>query len=543
MSLRSLACSLLIALAASAQPTPKFEAADVRAIPSTTQSESGPYLMAGRYQVKRATLLDLIQAAYSLDEDKILGGPAWLAWDHFDVTAKLPSGSTAETRKLMLQELLAERFALKVHKDSQPMPAWALTAGKHAGLKPADANGEPGCKAPPQQPRRVSADGTVTLPKTEYTCRNMTMKAFVEAMPDLRFAFGSLSGQPVVDQTGLSGAWDFSFQYSPPARGPAIDRSDAISFPEALDRQLGLKLEATKTPLPVLVVDSANRTPAPNPPDTAAMLGSAPTEFEVAEIKPAVPPTGRAPFPTILNGEFIGIGQEFKNGRLMLNNYTLLGLIAAAWGIEREEALAAPKGLDSGRYDVIAKVPGEGPSTEEEFDLESVRPMLQKLLIDRFKLAVHFEDRPLSSYALTAAKPKLQPADPTRRSKCQDPPLTSDPKDPRVANPALTRLLLCQNVTMAQFAEILPLQVGGYIRTAVSDATGLEGAYDFTLSFSAAGIINGAKRIGGGDSADPSGGLSLFDALTKQLGLKLEPQKRPMPVLVIDRVELKPTDN
>jgi len=542
MALRPVTCCFLIALAVHAQTAPKFEAADVRAIPPSTQWQSGPYLIAGRYEIKRASLLDLIGAAYGLDGDKILGGPNWLEWDRYDVTAKLPEGSTPESRKVMLQELLAQRFALTVHHDTRPMPAWALTAGKHAGLKEADPKGQPGCLAAPMQPRRVSSDGAVAPPTAQYTCRNMTMKSFAEALPGFRFAIAIFNNQPVLDHTGLSGAWDFSVEYSPPVRGPALNNSDYTSLFDSLGKQLGLKLEATTTPLPVLVVDSANRTPAPNPPDTAPKLGSAPTEFEVAEIKPAAP-TGRA-FPTIMNGEFLGSMANFKNGRLMLTSVTLLGLIATAWGIESQEGLAgAPKWVDSDRYDLIAKVPGEGPSSQDDFDVESVRPMLQRFLTDRFKLAVHFEDRPLNSFVLTANKAKLQPADPTRRTKCQDPPMTGDSKDPRVANPALSRLLRCQNITMAQFAEILPRQAGGYVRTPVQDATGLDGAYDFTLSFSASGIVNGGARGRGADPTDPSGGLSLFDALTRQLGLKLEAQKRPMPVLVIDHVEQKPADH
>jgi uncharacterized protein (TIGR03435 family) len=92
MALRPIACSLLMAVAAYAQPAPRFVAADVHAIPPTTNWESGPYLISGRYEVKRATLLDLIQAAYGFDKDKILGGPTWLEWDHYDLTAKLPQG-------------------------------------------------------------------------------------------------------------------------------------------------------------------------------------------------------------------------------------------------------------------------------------------------------------------------------------------------------------------------------------------------------------------------------------------------------------------
>jgi uncharacterized protein (TIGR03435 family) len=108
-------------------------------------------------------------------------------------------------------------------------------------------------------------------------------------------------------------------------------------------------------------------------------------------------------------------------------------------------------------------------------------------------------------------------------------------------------------MSMAQFAVLLSNIAPGYIRTDVIDATGLAGNFDFTFNFSGAGQLQGGGRRegdgptgspGGADVAsDPSGGLSLSDALAKQLGLKLESQKRPKPVLVIDHMEQKPTDN
>jgi uncharacterized protein (TIGR03435 family) len=101
-------------------------------------------------------------------------------------------------------------------------------------------------------------------------------------------------------------------------------------------------------------------------------------------------------------------------------------------------------------------------------------------------------------------------------------------------------------MTIAQFAELLPIRMNGYVHTPVLDSTGLEGAYDFTLSFSAVGLFQGGGR--GGDASapgasDPSGAISLPEAVNKQLGLKLELQKRMIPVLVIDHVEEMPTEN
>src|ERR1700689_4383398 len=96
-----------------AETTPTFELADVHVSPHTlTPNMRGGVLRAGRYDILTATMVDLIRTAYGIDADKVLGGPSWLDTDHFDVRAKAPSGATAETAKLMLQALLADRFQL-----------------------------------------------------------------------------------------------------------------------------------------------------------------------------------------------------------------------------------------------------------------------------------------------------------------------------------------------------------------------------------------------------------------------------------------------
>src|SRR5581483_10521475 len=111
--------------------------------------------------------------------------------------------------------------------------------------------------------------------------------------------------------------------------------------------------------------------------------------------------------------------------------------------------------------------------------------------------------------------------------------------------PSISRLVYCQNMTMAQFAKLIPTIVSGtYRNTTVQDATGLEGSWDFTLNFSPASPAGmGGGRGGEGSAAEPTGGLPFTEALSRQLGLKLEQQKRPGPVLVIDHIEQKPTEN
>jgi uncharacterized protein (TIGR03435 family) len=106
---------------------------------------------------------------------------------------------------------------------------------------------------------------------------------------------------------------------------------------------------------------------------------------------------------------------------------------------------------------------------------------------------------------------------------------------------------------MAEFAAQLPNRAGGYFMElpgGVVDATKLDGHYDITLNFSGAGVLGGGGRGGPaapgggtGEASDPGGAISLQEAIEKQLGLKLEPQKNPGMVLVVDHVEEKPTDN
>jgi uncharacterized protein (TIGR03435 family) len=130
--------------------------------------------------------------------------------------------------------------------------------------------------------------------------------------------------------------------------------------------------------------------------------------------------------------------------------------------------------------------------------------MIRALIVERFKMDAHMENRPVNAYTLMATKPKLKKADPTTRTKWQEGALP-DSKSGKNANPSLGRLVTCQNVTMAQFAELLPGIAPGYLHTEVLDGTGLEGGWDFTFSFSPMGVLqlnSGAKSDGGTPAAD-----------------------------------------
>jgi uncharacterized protein (TIGR03435 family) len=512
---------------------PAFDIADVHVSAKTVNPYmSGGVLRGGRFEIRRATMVDLIRTAYSLDDNtKVQGGPSWLELDRFDVIAKAPASATQDTAKLMLQTLLADRFKLVVHPGTKPMPNFVLGLGKgKPKIKESDGKGAPGCQPPPNPPPPQSG----VYRNAEVQCRNMTMDSFA---PQVRGMAGAYLGDyPVVNQTGLEGHWDFDLVWTAKAMLTSLG-ADGISIFDAVDKQLGLKLDLQQVPTPVIQVDSVNQKPTDNPAGvTTALPPPPPAEFEVADIRPSSPdanPGGQGLLP---------------GGRIELRGYPLKILIQIAWDINNpDEFLAgAPKFLDTAKFDVIAKAStiSNGPEGNQQIDIDAVRLMFRALLVDRFKMKVHYEDRPVAGYVLTAVKPKLQKADPSNRTGCHEGP-GADGKDPRIANPILSRLLTCQNMTMAQFAEQLPNLAGGYAHTTVLDSSGLTDAYDFTLSFSAIGILqNGLPgQQGAPNASDPSGGISLPDAVSKQLGLKLDLQKRPMQVLVIDHVEEKPTDN
>ncbi len=530
-----------------------FEVADVHSSPMLRNPFlRGPFFRPGHYEIRQATMVDLISIAYDVEREKVVGGPNWLEMERFEVIAQAPMGAKKPEMRPLLQGLLAERFHLAVHKVTQPMPAFALTVGKKPQLKKSDGSGQTGCQEKVSMPPPTPGGGPI-MPMLQYSCRNETMAMFVKEVRAQTTA-------PVVDQTGLEGAWDFDLTTSMRGfiiLGGAGPGGDSTTIFGALEKQLGLKLTAATLPMDVMAVDSADRKPSANVPGAIDILkkSAPPTEFEVADIKPSAPGGGR--------------GMRFQiqpGGRVNMSGMTLRTMIMQAWNLTPDMLVGAPKWIDDDRYDLVAKAPraqseedapdaGAGPGRGPDLDMDSVWVMMRALLADRFKLVVHEEEQMMPAYTLLAGKPKMKKADPASRSRFAEGPGT-DGKDPRNTNPSNGRLITAQNVTMAEFAERLQSLAGGYVHSPVLDATGLDGAYDFTLNFSPAGLgvaLAGRGGRGGGDAgpasnepagaSDPTGAISLPEAVEKQLGLKLELQKRPVKVLVIDKLERTPTEN
>jgi uncharacterized protein (TIGR03435 family) len=353
-----------------------------------------------------------------------------------------------------------------------------------------------------------------------FSCRHMTTAELATELAG--WGGTNFWMTPVVDETKLAGPWDFTLRWTPRPQTAATQAAghEAIPILDAVDRQLGLKLELTKRPLDAIVIDHANEIPAANPPGVTEKLPAIPDKFEVATVKPSDPAS---------------MGMRLSSdpgGRVRLLGYTLRQLIAFGWNMSPQGVVNGPGFVDSDRFDIMAKVFGDDrPSTAPPVDEDSLRIMVRSLLVERFQLAVHSEDRPQPAYVLQAGNPKMKTADPANRSDCRNVPTPKPGPRPR--------MMSCQNTTMDQFAQQLMRFVPGYLQgTPVVNETALTGAYDIDLNFSPAQMLRNNP-----DNADPNGAISVFDAIDTELGLKVELQKRPAPVVVIDRVERKPVEN
>ncbi|HVV43762.1 MAG TPA: TIGR03435 family protein, partial [Bryobacteraceae bacterium] len=450
--------------------------------------------------------------------------------------AKAPGDSTPEKMRVMLRNLLAERFRLAVHNDTTPRAAYAIRQGKKVLMKRSAASDTSACT--PMPPGALMT----------YTCHNVAMAELPDQLRTMALATKLLNGIPVVDQTELQGGWDFDIRYSlntAPPPGQTDASPEIVTIFAAFEKELGLKLELIKIPTPVIAIDSVSEKPTENPTGAGDQTATPPLQFEVAEIKPSDPDPPQ--------GASGGDCFYCPGGRLHVSRSRMSDLIATAWNLNGNydsRVIGLPKALEKANWDIIAKVPVmipvEGPASgqppPQQVDFDSVRIMMQALLKDRFKLAVHKETRKLNGYAVIAVKAKLKPADPDNRPGCKEGP-GADGKDPRITNPQARRLLTCLNMTVAEFIAELPNRAGDYFQEypgKIADATRLEGRYDFTVNFSPLAMV---MRGVPGEAAEPGYTISLQKAIESQLGLRLEPRKNPTTVLVVDHVEEKPTDN
>jgi uncharacterized protein (TIGR03435 family) len=173
--------AILAAIAVVCLHGQSFTVADVHAVPPNADSILiGAVPQNGRFELRGATMVDLIRTAWNVGADRVAGGPSWLATDRFDVVAMAPQGSTRETMNLMLQALLAERFKLAVHPGTGELPAFTMTVAKGGTkMKKSEESGEGACKSPENNSQGPQAGPSYV----SYVCRGMTMGEVAQFLP------------------------------------------------------------------------------------------------------------------------------------------------------------------------------------------------------------------------------------------------------------------------------------------------------------------------------------------------------------------------
>jgi uncharacterized protein (TIGR03435 family) len=239
--------------AANATPAPAFDVASIR--PNTTATDGRHHIYndsaESHFRTVNLSIRDLIQFAYGMPDSQILGGPAWVDSAMYDIDAKsdvavdaqlkaLPAEEARHQKQLMVQALLAERFGLKTHEETRQLPVFNLVVAK-GGIK-FEANNNVG--------------------NTIDTGRNrLHVSGMQNTVAILARELAQVMGRVVVDKTGVNGSYDLKLRWTPDNAPPPLingapDPDPPPDIFSAIQEQLGLKLEAAKGPVPVLVIDS-----------------------------------------------------------------------------------------------------------------------------------------------------------------------------------------------------------------------------------------------------------------------------------------------
>jgi uncharacterized protein (TIGR03435 family) len=274
------------ALACAMAQAPAFEAASVKpsASPSRGGMRGGPGTAdPGRIAYTNVTLRAVLLRAYGVKTYQ-LAGPDWLGSARYDILAMLPPGASREQFESMLQNLLAERFHLSLHRENREVDGYELVPGKSGPkLKTArEADSGPPA-AEPASPPRTDANGFPVLDRPGLAIMEGTkgkavisyLTARAQSLSALVDVLGNEFRLPIADRTGLTGKFDFTLEFAPQPPGaltapstvetlPAAADDSAPNLVTAVQQQLGLKLNPRKVRLEVLVIDRADRVPVEN---------------------------------------------------------------------------------------------------------------------------------------------------------------------------------------------------------------------------------------------------------------------------------------
>lgn len=230
---------LLIVSAAAAQT---FEAASVKPNKSGRMAGSTGR-SGGQLVIENTTLRECIAIAYgvSADREYALSGPAWISSDRYDIVAKVPAETRREQVLSMLRTLLADRFQLRLHRQNRDLRVYLLTVAR-SGPKLKSVTGP--------------EDG-LTFGPGHIAARAQSMADLADMLSRPYFGLGA----PVVNSTGLPGLFDFILDWTPD--DPSAN-ADGPSIFASIQEQLGLRLEASRSAVEVLVIDHVDRVPSEN---------------------------------------------------------------------------------------------------------------------------------------------------------------------------------------------------------------------------------------------------------------------------------------
>jgi uncharacterized protein (TIGR03435 family) len=282
--LRTTAITLLAAIACSAQ---SFEVATIKpGVPPGSTARFRVGLMRGgpqspdpgHFSCQNCTLMMLVTDAFDVRPSQV-SGPSWMNGERFDITAKIPKGSSEEQVLVMEQNLLAERFKLTFHRETKEMPLYELVVGK-SEPKFKEAAKDAAAKNDDPLPKDKN-DRPAAYERTTHGYRMMTSNGQVklhadgETMQELAQSLWNAAGRPVIDATGLAGEYEFTLTFAAdiPGTRPASPPSSVASAPDgdagpslfsAVQDQLGLKLESKKGPVDTIVIDHLEKEPTGN---------------------------------------------------------------------------------------------------------------------------------------------------------------------------------------------------------------------------------------------------------------------------------------
>ncbi len=231
-----------------ADVTPEFEVATIK--PSTPDRPGKAITVQGRQVITfNTTLGDLVTFAYGIHLKQVVGAPAWFESEKYDITAQPPGEGQPSDKQLrtMLQRLLADRFSLAFHREKRELSVYAITPGKGSAKLTKSAGNAAGLP------------GLFFRALGNLTATNANMNDFAQLLQS------AVLDRPVIDQTGLDGRWDFTllwtpdeFQFAGFGGAPRPAANDPAAPPDlftAMQEQLGLKLETTRAPAEVIVID------------------------------------------------------------------------------------------------------------------------------------------------------------------------------------------------------------------------------------------------------------------------------------------------